>query len=85
MNVAKRSKVIVRHAFLVEITAFWGTNAVLFNSLTSAFAWQVQHCEVVWPDVVGVLLACACLRAEVRPSLLIMMSDTWKPEGQLAP
>lgn len=64
MNVAKRSKVIVRHAFLVEITAFWGTNAVLFNSLTSAFAWQVQHCEVVWPDVVGVLLACACLRAE---------------------
>ena len=83
MNVAKRSKMNIQHALLVKIAAFWGAHAVLFNSLTSAFAWQVQHCETVWPDVVGVLLACACFRAEVRPSLLIMMPDTWKPLCQL--
>ena len=77
-NVARRSKMNVRHSFVVEITAFWGTNAALLNAMTFAFAWQVQHCETVWVDVVGVLLACACLRAEVRPSLLIFQFSWWK-------
>ena len=46
LNVAKRSKMNVRHVSLLQITAFWSTKAGLFNSTTSA-----------WPDVVGVLLA----------------------------
>ena len=31
LNVAKRSKMNVRHVFLLQITRFWSTKAVLFS------------------------------------------------------
>ena len=63
VNVVPRSKMNVGHAFVVQIAAFCRAQAVLFNALTYAFAWQVQHFEIVSADVANVLLACTCWHA----------------------